>query len=181
MAKRKYRKRYYRNKNRIMRNYFKMKLDIVERLGMDNSGFKFISWNSNAKDIGVVLNGCDDWPKAAGLFHSFKLTGVAITAIPGVYGSDFYARGSPMVGILTSNEQANFNTLAESNSSIVLSYNETRRRYYSFHGGETGWMSTDMLADLNGRIYAETLSLAETGNFVWTIKFTFYVTFKNAN
>jgi hypothetical protein len=158
-----------------------MKLDYVERLGMDNSGFKFLSWNSNAKEIGVVLNGCADWPKAAGLFHSCKLTGVSISATPGVYGSDFYARGSPMVGLLTSNEQADFNTLADSSMALVLSYNETKRKYFSFNGGETGWLSTDMIADLNGRFYAETLSLAEQGNFVWTIKITFYVTFKNAN
>jgi hypothetical protein len=181
MAKKGNKRRYWRRKkNFIMKNYFKMKFDMIERLGMDENDFKFMTWNSNYHDIVTILKGCTDWVAAAGLFHSFKLTGMVITATPGVYGDDFYCRGSPCIGLMTSTENANFQTLAESNNSIVLSYNETKRKYISFHGGETGWIGTDT-NDLNGRIYADTLATAQNGQFIWTIKFTFYCIFKNVS
>lgn len=151
------------NINKIMRNYFKMRFDFVDRLGIDQSAFKFVSWNTNNKSIQSILNGCADWPKAAGLFHSFKLTGLAIEATPGVKASDYYGRGSPVLGLLTSSDVTDFNNLVEARTAMVLNYNEKTRKYYSFNGGETGWISTSDLSQLDGKVFAETNSLAEGG------------------
>ena len=42
--KKKYYRRYYKtNLQKVMRNYFKMRFDFVDRLGVDQSAFKFIS------------------------------------------------------------------------------------------------------------------------------------------
>lgn len=180
--KKKYYRRYYKtNLQKVMRNYFKMRFDFVDRLGVDQSAFKFISWNTNTKSLQSVLNACADWPKAAALFHSFKLTGLAIEIIPGVRASDFYARGSYVMGLLTSSDVTDFNNLVEAKSALVLNYNQAVRKYLSFYGGETSWISTSDLSQLDGKFFAETNALAESGGFVWTVKFSFYVTFKNSN
>lgn len=181
MVKRRSYKRTRRRQARLMRNYFKMRFDIVDRLGLDQSAFKFIAWNANSKSLQSVLQGCADWNKAAALFHSFRLTGMAIEATPGILANDFYARGSYMFGLLTSSDTLDFNTLVEAKSALTLNVHQKVRKYISFNGGSTGWISTSDLSNLDGKFYAETNSLAESGGFVWTIKFSFYVTFKNSN
>ena len=178
----KYYKKYYKpNLQKIMKTYFKMRFDYVERLRLDQSAFKFVSWNTNNKSIQSILNGCADWPKAAALFHSFKLTGIAIEVMPGIIGAGFRGVGSYVVGLLTSSDVTDFNNLVEAKTSIVLKYIEGSRKYISFNGGETGWISTSDLSQLDGKMFAETNSLAESGDFYWSIKFSFYVTFKNPN
>lgn len=182
MAKRRTYRRWRRTKDRLMRNYFKMRFDYVDRLGIDSSALKFIVFNSNNRGIGSILVMCADWPKAAGLFHSFKLTGLAIEATPIMGTEDWYGRGSIMIGVLTDSDTYDFNTLAESKTGMTLSQTLTTRRYYSFNGGETGWTSTDNPSQmLNGKVYTETDSLAQSGSYLWSVKFSFYVTFKNAN
>lgn len=184
MAKGKYRKGYgwKRTKNRLMKNYFKMRFDYVDRIGIDTSALKFITFNSNNRGIGSILVMCSDWPKAAGLFHSFKLTGMVIQATPIMGTDDWYGRGTVALGVMTDSDTYDFNNLVESNMSMVLSQTQITRRYYSFNGGETGWVSTDNPPNaLNGKVYTETDSLAQKGGFLWSIKFSFYVTFKNSN
>lgn len=179
-----YRKSYgwRRTKNRLMKNYFKMRFDYVDRVGIDTSALKFVAFNTNNRGIGSILVMCSDWHKAAGLFHSFKLTGMAIEATPIMGTDDWYGRGSVAVGMLTDSDTYDFNNLVESKTAMILSQTQITRRYYSFHGGETGWVSTDNPPNvLNGKVYTETDALAQKGGFLWSVKFSFYVTFKNSN
>jgi hypothetical protein len=164
-----------------MRNYFKARLDYIDRLGMDNSAFKFIAQNSNLKGLTTLIQACGDWPKYVQLFHSMKLTGMAIEATPQVLADNYECRGTPLLGLLTAGDQTDFNTLAESKGCITLNYTNTKRKYISFNGSNTGWISTDNLSALDGKIFAETNSLASGGNFIWNVKFSFYITFKNPN
>ena len=106
MVKRYYRKYYYRKYNRakILRNYFKARLDTSMRAALDTAGFKFIENNATSRNLAQVLESCSDWNAFKQLFHTFKLTGVAMEAIPNLplAGQDnrpFAANGTYCVGV----------------------------------------------------------------------------------
>ena len=82
MVKRYYRKYYYRKYNRakILRNYFKARLDTSMRAALDTAGFKFIENNATSRNLAQVLESCSDWNAFKQLFHTFKLPGVAMEA-----------------------------------------------------------------------------------------------------
>lgn len=187
MAKRRYyyrRKRYYRYK--IMKNYFKARLDTAMRVALDNAGFKFIENNATTRNLAQVLESCSDWAAFKQLFHSFKLTGVLMEAIPNLplIGGDnkpFAANGTYCVGLITQGDTTNYANLLEAKNTILLTPTQTQRKYLSFNGGETSWIVTSQTSDLDGKFYCETNSLATSGGMVWTVKFSFYITFKNPN
>lgn len=184
MAKTK--KRYYRRKSkyRILRNYFKAKLDTIQRVALDSSAFKLLEANGTSRNLHALLQACGDWVSYTHIFHSFKLTGIALTAIPntplvGANNAPFSANGTYAVGIITSTDPTNFTNLIESNCALILTPSQTLRKYMSFNGGQTGWLATSKPEDLDGKLYCETNSLASQGGMVWTLKITLYVTFKN--
>lgn len=179
-------KKYWRRRRQIIRyklisNYYKIKLDTVCRLELNNSSFKFLEYNINTKAIATFIQACSDWPKIIGLFHSMKLLGIAFSATPGLLTSGFTANGSYLIGILTSGDTYDFNNLAESKSSLVLSTYETKRKYIKFNGGISGYCSTDLPQTFDGKFYCETNSLAQNGTFIWTLQISFYCIFKNSN
>lgn len=188
MVKRYRRRRYSRkgNFNKIARTYFKFRLDYAFRAGLDQAQFRFLEFNANNRNLYQILQACADWDSCAAIFHSFKLTGLSMEAIPGVPiagndGSPYNANGTYAVGVLTSADVTNFQNLIEAKNTICLTPSQTLRKYLSFKSGETGWLSTSQLNQLDGKIYCETNSLPGAGGMVWTIKLGFYVTFKNSN
>lgn len=188
MAKRTYR-RYYRrnfyNRVKIMRNYFKARLDTSMRAALDTAGFKFIENNASTRNLAQVLESCSDWNAYKQLFHTFKLTGLAMEAIPNLpiagQASPFAANGTYCVGLITQGDTTNYANLLEAKNTILLTPTQTQRKYLSFNGGETSWIATSQTSDLDGKFYTETNSLASSGGMVWSIKFSFYITFKNPN
>lgn len=177
----KYRRKYYRKYNlyKVMRNYFKAKLDYLLRIKYFNSGLNFIEWTTNAKPIADLLGSCKDWDYYKRLFHSFKLTGMALEISPGVPQGNFVSNGALVLGLITSGDPTDFNTVVDSTKSIVLTSTNTQRRYISFNGGQVGWASTNLIGSIDGKLFAETDSLPESGVMVWGVKLSFYVTFKN--
>ena len=86
MAKKTYRRyyrRYFYNRNKIMRNYFKAKLDTVQKVLWTGDGVKFITGGTSTnKPIPTLLQLCPDWESWRLLFHSFKLTGLSVEVAP---------------------------------------------------------------------------------------------------
>lgn len=177
--KRKYRKRYSINK--LLRNYYKAKLDYLIRIKYQQSGVMFIEWNTNAKPLADLIAACKDWDYYKRLFHSFKLTGVSLEISPGVPQGNFVSNGALVLGLITSADPTDFSTVVDSTKSIVLSTTNTQRRYISFNGGQTGWSSTNLNAVIDGKLFCETDSLPESGVMVWGVKVSFYITFKNSS
>ena len=188
MAKRTYR-RYYRknfyNRAKILRNYFKARLDTSMRAALDTAGFKFIENNATSRNLAQVLESCSDWNAYKQLFHTFKLTGLAMEAIPNLpiagASAPFAANGTYCVGLITSGDTQNYANLLEAKNTILLTPTQTQRKYLAFNGGETSWIATSQTSDLDGKFYTECNSLASSGGMVWSIKFSFYITFKNPN
>lgn len=177
----KYRRKYYRKYNlyKVMRCYHKAKLDYLIRIKYMQSGLMFIEWSTNAKPLADLIAACKDWDYYKRLFHSFKLTGMALEISPGIPQGNFVSNGAVVLGIITSGDPTDFSTVVDSTKSIVLSPTNTQRRYISFNGGQTGWSSTNLNAVIDGKLFCETDSLPESGVMVWGVKLSFYVTFKN--
>lgn len=184
--KRYYYRRYYYSKAKLMRNYFKARLDTSMRAALDTAGFKFIENNATSRNLAQVLESCSDWVAYKQLFHTFKVTGIAMEAVPNlpIAGQDnrpFAANGTYCVGLITSGDTQNYANLLEAKNTIILTPTQSQRKYLSFNGGETSWIATSQTSDLDGKFYTETNSLATSGGMVWSIKFSFYITFKNPN
>ena len=159
MAKRRY-KRYRRhNIGRLLRNYYKAKLDYLIRIKYQQSGVMFIEWSTNAKPIADLLNACKDWDYYKRLFHSFKVTGMALEISPGVPQGNFVSNGALVLGVITSGDPTDFNTVVDSTKSVVLSTTNTQRRYISFNGGQVGWSSTNLIGSIDGKLFVETILL----------------------
>lgn len=168
-----------------MRNYFKARMDYVMRIIQDTTGVKFAEWNVNYKNINGLLEACSDWPAYTKLFHTFKLTGLAMEVSPSVpipQDGIYNANGSVLLALLTSSDNSeSFQNVAESKNCIVLSQTQCQRRYLSFNGGQTAWIATSDLTDLDGKVVTVTNSNNQAGGMVWSVKISFYVTFKNPN
>lgn len=164
---------------KIAANYTYCRIDVVDRLGAQGDGYKFITANSNSKSLEYWITHSADWLRYAEGYHSFKLKGVAIDVVPGRPSDDFATRGTYLLGLLPNRESIGFERLSESKACLVLGYTEHCRRYYSFNGGDTGWLSTGNLTALDSNIVAETQSLPSAGQMVWSVKLSFYILLKN--
>lgn len=188
MVKRRYKRYGYRKRGsvaKIMRNYFKAKMDYVMRVAYDSSGVKFLEWNASQKNINGLLEACSDWAPYTKIFHTFKLTGIAMEVSPNhpiANEGVFSANGSVILAILTGGDNPDsFQNVAEAKNSMVLTPTQMQRRYLSFNGGQTAWIATSDLTDLDGKVAVITNSTNVTGGLIWSVKVSFYVTFKNPN
>ena len=187
MAK-KYKKRYYKKKstnlNKVMRNYFKVKLDTIEKVIWTGNGIAFVvSGEATSRNLYTLLERTPDWGVWRTLFHSFKLTGLAVEISPNApaQANGAVFSGAAALGLITSRDTINWNNVTESNFSFLLSTTQIQRKYKSFNGGLADWHGTDNAQELDG-IFA-VLSDGNLQNAIcnFVVKFSFYVTFKNPN
>lgn len=187
MVKRATRRRYYaRRTKKIMRNYFKARLDCIQTIQHTTDGTNFRENNQATRTLPALLELCNDWGMYRQLFHSFRLTGFAIqvtplSTSPTQAGQPYTSLASIVLALQTNRDNADFNSVSEANTSIVLTPYAPQRRYKSFNGGEFGWTSTDDLTLMDGVMRLGTNGNASTGACVWSVRFSFYITFKNPN
>lgn len=183
MVKR-YTRRYRRRAKRIMRNYFKAKLDTVQKVQWTEAGANFVTGSTgNTRTVQDLLQLCNDWQYWRQLFHTYKLTGIAVRITPNAptstNGTQF--AGAACLSMLTTRESANWTNAIESNFSFMLSPVQIQRKYKGFNGGLAAWHGTDDTADLDGKFVIETDGNPTNGATTYMVQFTFYVTFKNTN
>lgn len=185
MVKRRYYRKRRTNVKKIMRNYFKARLDYVMRITFDSQAVKFPEWNAANKSLAGILEACSDWGSYSKIFHTFRVTGIAAEVVPNLaikVENQFNVNGSVLFAFLTDADNAeSFQNVAESKFCFICSPTNTQRKYLSLNGGLTGWLSTNSLSELNGKFVTTTNSLAQAGGMVWNIKLSIYVTFKNPN
>lgn len=184
-----YRRRYRRyryNRSKIMRNYFKAKLDVIQKVLWTSDGVKFVSEGSaNSKPIPTLLELCPDWATWRLLFHSFKLTGIAVEVAPNypsARNGDAEFTGAAVLALLTSRDAVSWNNASEANFMFMLSPTQVQRKYKSFFGGLAAWTGTDTITDLDGKFVVESDGNPSVNSATaYTVRFTFYITFKNSN
>lgn len=185
MAKRTYRRRYRKKVRKIMNNYFNAKLDYVFRVSYDSSGSKLVEWNTDRKDLNGMLESCSDWPNFAKVFHTFKLRGIAISTSPNVpipQDGLFSMNGTVLLAIMTGADSPDsFQNVVESQCCLMLTNQQCQRKYISFNGGQTSWIATSDLTDLDGKLCVKTNSNAQSGGCIWSVHIRFYVSYKNPN
>lgn len=169
-----------------MRNYFKAKLDTVQKISWSNQGIFFTSGNQGTtRTLHDLVTLCPDWAAWQQLFHTFKLTGMAVTVTPNHptinYSQNSEFSGAGMLGFLTTRDNVNWNNVSESNFSFCLTPSQVQRKYKSFNGSLAAWCSTDDNINLDGKFAVETDGNPVNGGVYYMVKFTFYITFKNPN
>lgn len=172
------------NIRRIMYNYFKTKLSCVDRILLDDNDMKLASTNGTNRNIRAYLTGCNEWQYFSKIFHTMKITGLLMETIPGIQASNPETTpvmpGSYQLGFLPVASDSNSAAIADTNASIVLSVVQNQRKYISFHGGLNGWLDIGSLENnLVALIAVAASALPQNTGCVWTLKLTFYVTFKN--
>lgn len=187
-AKKKTYNSYYGRKNmlRVMRNYFKARLDTIQKVVWNANGVNFSTGTQGTnRDLRTLLELCADWSAWHTLFHTFKITGLAVEidpALPSVSANSVPAYGGMAVlSLLTSRDISNWNNATESNFSFNLTALGKQRKYKSFNGGISSWVGTDDLQDLDGKFTVQSDGNIENAALVYMVRFTFYVTFKNPN
>lgn len=190
MVKKTYKKFYFKRnlyyRNKIMRNYFKAKLDVIQKVLWTGDGIKFITGgSSDSKAIPALLELCPDWSTWRLLFHSYKLTGVAVEVVPNApstTGNDAEFTGSAVLALLTSRDAVSWNNASEANFMFVLTPTQIQRKYKSFYGGITSWSGTDTITDLDGKFVVQSDgNPSANAATAYTVRFTFYITFKISN
>lgn len=181
-----YRRRYRRNVNKLMRNYFKARLDTVQKLVWNTDGIKFVTdGEATNRDVKTLLELCNDWDAWRLVFHTFKITGMAVEVNPGVPSASANQvpayGGMAVLSLLTTRDNSNWNSATESNFSFSLATVQRQRKYKSFNGGINAWMGTDDLQDIDGKFTVQSDGNPTNAAIVYMVKFSFYVTFKNPN
>ena len=200
----KYKKKYYKKKkatkgqfNYIASNYFKAKLSISKRIIYDATQCRFIPGNLEVLQLYNLMAECPDLDALKKMFLSYKLTGIAIMAIPcpvsqtfnnytAAVASETMNSTLPMpsdkilsavcLAIISQSDGTSYNDLVESDKSLLLNFNTITRKYYKFNLSE--WLKFESANALTGRVAVNTLALPTAGGLVWNVKFDFYITCK---
>ena len=85
------------------------------------------------------------------LYLSMKVTGVVASVVPMLKTSNYAGAGSYVMGLLTDNDGDGFANIVESDRSIMLDYQHVFRRYWTFHGGSTGWVDIEKGEEFPGK------------------------------
>ena len=183
-AYRRYYRRNFYNRTRTMRNYFKAKLDTVQKIQWTGDGANFTTGTTGTtRTIADLVALCVDWQYWRQLFHTFLLTGIAVEICPNfptfTNGTQF--TGTASMGLLTTRESVSYNNVVESNFSFMLGPSQVQRKYKRLNGGLSAWHGTDELNELDGKFSVETDGNPTNGATTYSVKFTFYITFKNPN
>jgi hypothetical protein len=168
-----------------MHNYFKAKLSCTDRILLDSDGMKLASSNSQNKFVRSYITSCQEWQLYQGIFGSMKLTGIAIETIPNVVTKTeaedpMVMAGTYIIAYKPVDAGTSLTALSDTENSIILSVNQNQRKYVNLHGGPTGWFDINLIEqNLSGQIATQYNNLIQNGGVVWTVRFTFYITFKN--
>jgi hypothetical protein len=170
---------------KVMRNYFKAKLSCTDRIMMDDTIMKLASVNAQNKLVKSYITSCQEWQLYQGIFGSMKLTGILIETFPNAVTATstqdpMVMPGTYIIAYKPADTGTSLAALSDTSNAIILSVNQNQRKYVNLHGGPTGWFDINVIDDnLSGMIATQYNNLIQNGGMVWTVRFTFYITFKN--
>lgn len=177
------RRRYYRRRGfsfkRAISNYTYTKLSTLDEITMDTTVIKLVKPNDVKDNLYTYLSKCADWKTYTQLYTSFKLVGLAITVTPNTPIGTFKWAGTAAIAYTSFADQTDVSSCIESNKSILLSVVAPTRRYFPLNNGVTSWVSTSSPAQVPGNILVACNRYPGDGGLVWSIRFDFYVMFKN--
>ena len=177
------RRRYYRRRGwsfkRAISNYTYTKLSTIDEISMDNTGMKLIKANGVKQNLYGYLDACADWKTYTQLYTSYKLVGLAISVTPNTPIGTFKWGGTGAIAYTSFADQTDVSTCIESNKSVMLSVVAPVRRYFPLNNGATSWVSTSSPAMVPGSILVACNRYPTDGGLVWSVRFDFYVMFKN--
>lgn len=174
---------YYKRKtfNNAIRNYNRARFDKAYTIFMTSQGIKFDTGETTI-DISKVLENSPDFQMYRQLYQSFKISGIALLIVFGLHSSTIGGIVSPTVSLLTASDGVNFGNTVEADRSIMLGFDGwSHRSYYNMHGGLTGWISLDDLADVKPKIGVAVSNNPTQGEAYWTMKVSIWCMFKNKN
>ena len=186
------RKKYF---NFIAYNYHKAKLSVgTYRIEYNTNDCHFIPNNVSVITVSQLITDCPDWAAYKTLFLGHKVTGVSIECIPvpfkqvpvatNTQTGQFPAqeavdvRSSVAIGLIAFADTATYAGIVESDMSMVLSFTESTRKYFSLLGGVVGWDTTNAPNEQNYRVAINTLALPTFGQMYWNVRFDFYILYK---
>ena len=180
------RKNYYisRKRNnkfkfyRAIYNYHATKISVSTLLEYTGSTIKFKISTQSYLNIPDSISAAPDWKLYANIFNSFKLRGIKITVSPHQAQGGFIG-GTTQLGVLTSPDLQGFADVVESNRSIICSMTDVKTLYVNFGNGSTGWLGTQRVSDLPGKIVAAISEDSSSGVMHWDVNIDFYVIYKN--
>ena len=180
----KYRRRYYPKKRKYsfkkaISNYTYTKLSTLDEITMDTTVIKLVKPNDVKDNLYAYLDRCADWKTYTQLYTSFKVVGLAITVTPNTPIGTFKWAGTGAIAYTAFADQTDVSSCIESNKSILLSVVAPTRRYFPLNGGNTSWISTSSPAQVPGNILVACNRYPGDGGLVWSVRFDFYVMFKN--
>ena len=177
------RRRYYRRRRwsfkRAISNYTYTKLSTLDEISMDNTAMKLIKPNDVKDNLYGYLIRCADWKTYTQLYTSFKLVGLAISVTPNTPIGTFKWGGTGAIAYTSFADQTDVSSCIESNKSVMLSVVAPTRRYFPLNNGVTSWVSTASPGQVPGSILTACNRYPTEGGIVWSVRFDFYVMFKN--
>lgn len=181
MAKYKRAKKWYgkKNFNKIAKNYTKVRIDRSYRLLLTTQRINFADVNANHIALQDAISTMPDYQMYRQLYHSMKLTGVAILAVPMIHSQNYAGMNTISLALMTNNDGINIGNVVESDRSLILNFQQSQRAYWSMHSGATGWIAVDDVNRLPGKIAAAVDDLPTAGEAYWVVKLSFWITFKN--
>ena len=180
----KYRRRFYRRRRgysfkKAVSNYTYTKLSTLDEITMDGGSMKLTKPNDVKDNLYNYLSRCADWKTYTQLYTSFKLVGLAITVTPNTPVGTFKWAGTGAIAYTAFADQTDVSSCIESNKSLMLSVVAPTRRYFPLNGGVTSWVSVSSPAQVPGNILVACNRYPGDGGLVWSVRFDFYVMFKN--
>lgn len=177
------RRRYYRRRGwsfkRAISNYTYTKLSTLDEITMDTTAIKLVKPNDVKDNLYSYLSRCADWKTYTQLYASFKVVGLAISVTPNTPIGTFKWAGTGAIAYTSFADQTDVSTCIESNKSVMLSVVAPARRYFPLNNGVTSWESTTSPAQVPGVILVACNRYPSDGGLVWSVRFDFYVMFKN--
>lgn len=186
------RKKYF---NFIAYNYHKAKLSVgTYRIEYNTGNCRFVPNNVSVITVSQLITDCPDWAAYKTLFLGHKVTGVSIECIPVPIKQVPIAtttntgqfpiqeaidiRSSVAIGLVAFADAVTYAGIVESDMSMVLSFTDTTRKYFSLLGGVVGWDTTNAPNEQNYRVAVNTLALPTFGQMFWNVRFDFYILYK---
>lgn len=188
-----YRKRRKAAFYKAISNYHKTKLTFSDRIALTHADVVFLSTNNNVLSLSTSLGAAPDWNLYKDLFLSYKLTGIAFEAVPcPVFPNTVVATTGtgqfpvqktnivcmPVVGLISLTDAITYNSIAESNKSVILNAYTTTRVYWSLRGGAVAWDCTNAPNEQSARIATNVSGLPSDGELRWNVRLDFYIIYK---
>lgn len=179
LAKRKFYRKRRMSFLKAISNYSYTKFSYCDQIAYDGNGIKLVTPNFHHYFLYQYLDKCTDWPTYKTLYASYKVVAIKIKVVPLTPQAGFSTIHSAAIAYAANSDQVDLNSTIESNKSIMLSPYTAVGAYWRLNGGLTSWENSGSPSQTPGRIQVAASGNPSAGGIVWSVRFDFYVMFKN--